>query len=188
MYDLLTYGSSEYNHLLIKMLSDEFYVLQDRVYDVMVEVYVGDEIAGFLVGNFFDEIFIIDLGYLHQEHRDKGLFCTVLGELTEVYGNIWLSLPNGFTIRSLLNNGLAVMLNDFLVQSDYPLTFKTDDGSRVNSRFYDLRISAVVDLYHNILSPVLDVDDDCFNARCCRDRVVGAEYFNEIVHIFLKRG
>ena len=182
LYELLTYGRQEYQNLLAKMLGDEFYILQDKVYDILVECRLGDDLVGILVGEFeSEEIVIIDLGYIVQEHRDKGFFCKVLGYLTEMYGNIWLSMPNGFAIRSLLNNGLARMLNDYIVQSDYTMTFKTDDGRVATSRFYDLRISAVVDMFGNELSPVMDVDDYCFKARSRRDEIVNSEYFKEFI-------
>lgn len=181
LYDLLTYGGREYQNILASMLRDEFYILQDRVYDIFVEL-VDDKLVGIMVGNFeTDEILVIELGYIDKGYRDKGFFCKVLVDLTEMYGNVWLSLPNGFAIRSLLNNGLASMLNEYIVQSDYTLTFKMDSGELATSRFYDMRISAVIDLYHTEMSPVLDVDELCFNANSQREMIVDGNYYNEFI-------
>ena len=175
LYDLLL-NVDEFNEIAKNMLYDEFYFMQDKVYDLFVEIECGGKIVGFLVANFFDEdILIIELAYILPEYRDKGLFTGTILDLEEDY-ELYLDLPNRFLINSLLENGKAELVGEGLVKSSYLLSFRNpfNNDERLCSYYYDLRISGVV--CDNVVSPLLNVDIECFNADVERER-----YMDKIV-------
>lgn len=113
--------------------------------------------------------YFIDLFYLLPEYRDKGVFCNHLKRMCGIYGkyNIILHLPNRFVINSLLENGFARRINDNVVSSQIWLGFTDEETDElIISHIYDLDYCAIVSVGREVkMSPVLTVDDECFNAN-----------------------
>lgn len=117
-------------------------------------------------------VYFIDLFYLLPDYRDKGIFCTHLKRMSDIYGmyNIILHLPNKFVINSLLENGLAREMRFNVVASKLWLGFNDEETDElIISHYYDLDYCAIIGFDEERtkvfkLSPILTVDDECFNA------------------------
>ncbi len=176
------------------MMEEEFYFLQDKCYDFIKPIEFienSENFMGFVAGDFLETkktiepmitketykdikhlpnyTYFIDLFYLLPEYRDKGIFCKHLKRMIDIYGlyNIILHLPNKFVIYSLLKNGLARRMNHNIVVSKLWLSFEDEETDEIIfSHYYDLYYCAVMDFSEKRrMSPVLDVDNECFNAN-----------------------
>lgn len=189
--DLLTYNK-DYEEIQKNMIKDEFYFLQGREYDFITPIKIIEDSKpiGFMAGDYIetketikpmitDDVYedikhlpnmacLVDLFYLLPEYRDKGVFKLYLQKIINIVGlyNVILHLPNRFVINSLLNNGLARMMEYDVVTSKLWLGFEDNETNElVISHYYDLNYCAIIDMSEkHRLSPVLDVDDKCFNA------------------------
>lgn len=172
----------KYENILWQMLKDEFYIIQDRRYDIIKEICYNGNVIGYTALNFYGQYLIMELCYILPKYRNMGLFCKELITLKEwVHENIALNLPNRFAIESLINNGLAVKKNDYIVKSEMPLSFRhpIKEDIRLFTYYYDLRICGCVHLNNYFISPLLDVDIYCFNGDTARDKLLDENYFKE---------
>ena len=167
--NILLYGKGAYETIAKNMLNEDFYFMQGKVYDCFIKIMEQDELVGFIVGNCYNnELIVLELGYILPLYRDKGLFIKTLYELEELV-ELSLHLPNRFVIKSLLDNGKARLINKGLVKSDYLLSFRNPLNDEILfSYYYDLRVSGVV--CDNMVSPLMSVDIDCFNADIERSK------------------
>ena len=167
--DILLYGKGDYETIAKNMLNEDFYFMQGKLYDCFIKIMEQDELVGFIVGNCYNnELIVLELGYILPLYRDKGLFIKTLYELEELV-ELSLHLPNRFVIKSLLDNGKARLINKGLVKSDYLLSFRNPLNDEILfSYYYDLRVSGVV--CDNMVSPLMGVDVDCFNADVERSK------------------
>lgn len=187
LYDILTY---EYPYILDRMLFDEFYIIQDREYDFVKEIVCEEKVVGFSALNYYNDSLIMELCYILPSYRNKGLFANEINILKEEFcEELWLDLPNRFAIESLIYNGLAVKINDFIVKSEVLLSFRHPifDNVRLSTDIYDLRVCGSVDLNFYYLSPLLDVDIFCFDADKGRDRFVDEFYFKKFEGIMMNK-
>lgn len=181
LYSILNY---EYPEILRSMLFDEFYILQNSKYDFVKEIRYMDIVVGFIALDYYDDSLIMKLCYILPDYRGKGLFVEELSVIKDcLHNDIWLNLPNRFVIESLICNGFAEFVNDFLVKSSFPLSFVHPlfDSIRCVSFFYDLRVCAVVDFDYCLVSPLLDVDVFCFNADYYRSVLFDDFYFRRLM-------
>lgn len=183
---LYTHLNYKYNDILWEMLKDEFYIIQDKVYDIVKEIVYEGEVVGFTTLNFYKDVLIMELCYILPEYRNKGLFCNEISQLKEYFEYIiWLDLPNRFAINSLVDNGLACMVNEFIVKSGIPLSFRhpLEGDVRLSTCYYDLRICGSVYLKNYLVSPLLDVDVVFFNAGNVRDELLSEFYFTDFLKL-----
>lgn len=169
--EALLYGKGDYETIAKNMINEEFYFMQDKIYDLFIKIKIKEKMVGFIVCNYHaDKVLILELGYILPEYRNKGLFIETISVLETDY-TLWLDLPNRFLINSLLANGKArVITGDYLVKSDYLLSFRNPANfdERLSSYYYDLRISGVVS--GEYVSPLMSVDVVCFNADVEREK------------------
>lgn len=160
LFDLLTYGNDEYKNIILRMLDDEFYILQDKWYDVLIKIVCNGELIGYIAGNY-DKTnrLILELGYLLSSYRDKGIFIKVLLMINE---EVSLHMPNRFLINSLLVNGYAEKMDKVIIKSKFLLSFNDENDEIVFSYYYHLQKCGVI--LGNLISPLQRVDIECFNA------------------------
>ena len=154
------YLDANYPLIIKHMLYDEFYIIQDEFYDVFYEITYENVVVGFIAGMFVenDTVLVCELCYILPEYRGRGLFCSALTALDDLFDvHVWINLPNNFAIQSLINNNLALKLNRKLVLSKYPLSF-TIENTLYHSRLYDLEYCCITDLHNQKVSTLLDVD------------------------------
>lgn len=160
LFDLLTYGNDEYKNIILRMLDDEFYIIQDKWYDVLIKIVCKGELIGYIAGNY-DKTnrLILELGYLLSSYRDKGIFIKVLSMINE---EVSLHMPNRFVINSLLVNGYAEKIDKVIIKSKFLLSFNDENDEIVFSYYYHLQKCGVI--LGNLISPLQRVDIECFNA------------------------
>lgn len=184
LYVILYY---EYSYILKNMINDEFYLIQDKIYDIVKEIKKKDIVIGFTASNYYDGKLIVELVYILSEYRGKSIFTKELSLLEVYFGNIiCLSLPNRFAIESLLKGLYAHKINEYLVRTRIPLVFQHPKSEDVLlfSRIYDLRICAIVDLDNCIVSPLIGVDIFYFDASSKRDCFLNKYYFENLRRIY----
>ena len=182
-FPLFFFLDTDYREIMRNMLNDEFYIIQDKKYDIISEIRFNHDVVGFSASNFYEDYLIVELCYILPEYRGKGLFVDELYKLMNLtHKELLLNLPNRFTIESLINNNLAVKINDYLIKTSILLSFRHPifDDVRLSTYFYDLRICACVDLSSCHISPLLDVDIFCFNADNGREFILDDCYFVNI--------
>jgi hypothetical protein len=160
LFELLIYGNDEYVTIFKEMLNDEFYILQDKWYDVLIKIVCKGELIGYIAGNY-DKTnrLILELGYLLSSYRDKGIFIKVLLMVNE---EVSLHMPNRFLINSLLVNGYAEQINEVIIKSKFLLSFNDENDEIVFSYYYHLQKCGVI--LGELISPLQRVDIECFNA------------------------
>ena len=160
LFDLLRYGNEEYKNILKRMLDDDFYILQNKWYDVLIKIVCKGELIGYIAGNY-DKTnrLILELGYLVSSYRDKGIFVNVLSMLDD---EISLHMPNRFLINSLLVNGFAEQINEVIIKSKFLLSFNDENDEIIYSYYYHLQKCGVI--LGKLISPLQEVDIECFNA------------------------
>lgn len=160
LFELLIYGNDEYVTIFKEMLNDEFYILQDKWYDVLIKIVCKGELIGYIAGNY-DKTnrLILELGYLLSPYRDKGIFIKVLLMVNE---EVSLHMPNRFLINSLLVNGYAEQINEVIIKSKFLLSFNDENDEIVFSYYYHLQKCGVI--LGELISPLQRVDIECFNA------------------------
>ena len=164
LFELLTYGGEEYRNIFKKMLSEDFYIPQDKWYGVLIKIMCSNQCVGYIVGNYdLNDVLILEIGYLLPQYRDKGIFIEVLLKLDE---KICLYMPNRFLINSLLVNGCAEVIGDEIIKSKFLLSFVDENDNLVYSYYYDLQRCGVV--LGDFISPLQQVDVDCFKADVYR--------------------
>lgn len=185
LFELLTYGGVEYQRLMSSMLCDDFFILQDRVYDFVHEVRDStDELIGFGCGSrvLGGSSVLLELFYLLPSFRGKFYFRDFIEYYMGECISVSLDRPNQYSILSLIDNGLAKNMGDGLVYAFPLLSFEDyDNGERRWSHYYDLRLSAVVDFSHKSISPLQEVDIQCFNADTGRDKYFTDDYFDDFI-------
>lgn len=160
LFELLAYGTDEFKLIFKNMLFEDFFILQDKWYDVLIKIIYDKELAGFIVGNYNNnDMLVLELGYLLPTYRDKGIFIKVLLMFEE---NICLYMPNRFMINSLIMNGCAEKINDKIVKSKFLLSFHDDNDDLVCSYYYHLQKCGVIK--DRLISPLQIVDIECFKA------------------------
>lgn len=186
LFELLTYGGLEYEKLMTGMLNDDFFILQDKRYDFVYELRDStDSLIGFASGTYIMGGYgvLLELFYLLPQYRGKHYFKSFLTFCINQYISVVLDRPNHYSILSLIKNGFAEIIDDWLVNCSLPLSFEeydTVDGDvRRYSDYYDLRLSAIIDPVHKTISPLQDVDIDCFNAISGRDEYYTDNYWDD---------
>ena len=185
LFELLTYGGVEYRRLMSSMLCDDFFILQDRVYDFVHEVRDStDELIGFGCGSrvLGGCGVLLELFYLLPLYRGKFYFRDFIQYYMSECICVSLDRPNQYSVLSLLDNGLAKNMGDGLVYAFPLLSFEDYDScERRYSHYYDLRLSAIVDFSHQCISPLQEVDIQCFNASTGRDKYFTESYFEDFI-------
>lgn len=180
-YDVCVYEllNGRYPEILGEMLSDNFFIIQDKFYDFFYEITYFGDVVGFICGNIFEDKIFSEMAYIIKRYRNLGLFCKGLESLDNIFeGELVLFLPNHFTILSLIHNSLAIRLNSRLVVSRYRLCFDIKySDERVYSFLYDLDNCCIVSLRREVVSPLLDLD--LFSLGFERE-VIHEEYFRRI--------
>ena len=178
-YNLCVYEYLNSNHkdIVRNMLCDEFYIMQDKEYDIFYEITYYEWVVGFVCGNFYEDVLVCELCYILPDFRGLSLFSNALNILNSLFDvDIWLDLPNGFAIDSLIFNNLAFKLTDNIVISNFFLSFTNNDGVKIASRIYDYKNCGIVHLHEKIMSPLLDVDA----INCPEREIINDEYFKRI--------
>ncbi len=158
LFELLAYGKGEYELILKNMLDEDFFIVQDKWYDVVTKIIYSNRLIGYVAGNYCNNgLLVLELGYLLSEYRDKGIFVKVLSRFK---GKIALHLPNRFLINSLVDNGYAEIVTRNLIKSKFLLSF-VHDNKLICTYYYDYNRCGVV--YGDLISPLMRVDRDCFN-------------------------
>jgi hypothetical protein len=174
LYDLLTY---KYPDIMSGMLCDEFYVLQDKVYDFVYLISYYNSVIGFLCGMFGDGLVMCELCYILPKFRGMGLFSSALNTINNLFNmDVCLYLPNSFAMESLLLHNHAIKLNERLIVSDFLLCYMVNEGDYVYSRLYDSDYCGIVHLPSRTMSPVLDNDIKLKHF----ERNVNDGYFDEV--------
>ena len=162
VYDVCVYEylSYKYPHIFEAMLCEDFFILQDKVYDILIEITYFGSVVGFLTGEFIDGYLVCDLCFILEDYRGMGLFKNTLVYVNDLFDiGVLLYLPNVFAVESLIKNSLAIKISDRLVISRFPMIYiNKGSGKRLISRIYDLKECAIVHLGDKSLSPLLDVD------------------------------
>lgn len=166
LFDLLCYGGEEYNNLLKNMLCDEFYIMQDKWYGVLIKIMDNQKLIGFLAGNYNDnELLILELVYILPLYRGKGIFIETISNLNEDFS---IFMPNKFLIMSLLKKGYAQKVNENIVKCDFKLCFRNEKGVCVFSNYYHLKKCGIIS-DDGVLSPLQYVDIKNFSADMYRE-------------------
>ena len=184
LYNIVLYDylNGKHKDIIHDMLIDEFYILQDKEYDIVYLITYYGKVVGFLASNFNEdgEILFCEICYIQKDYRSLGLFCHALGVMDSLFDvNIILDIPNSFTVKSLIFNNYAFMLNDYLILSKYHFSYYNRVLEKVCfSRLYDLRNCGIIDLENKIMSPLMDVD-----ARIneIEREVINDEYFDRVL-------
>ena len=180
------YLDNEHRDILHEMILDGFYILQDKVYDVLYDITYYGSVVGYICGCFTDDGLVCELCYIISEFRGYGLFAKSLMVLDSLFGvDIILELPNGFAIDSLLSNNLAIKIDDGLVVSYFQMSFLKQNGVRVMSRLYDTRNCGIIHLHEEIMSPLQDIDARHINNT---RQHINHNYFKKIREKLLKIG
>ena len=172
VYEYLTYHNEDTNMIMKEMLNDEFYIIQDKIYDVFKPICINDKMIGFITGDFYEEDkLVLEIGYLLPPYRSQGLMMNTIFYLMDYFYDkkVWLELPNRYMMQSLLDNNVAFDIGEGFVLSTIPLSFRSvfDDTVKLSSRLYDLNHSCIVKLTSDgfLASPLLDVDCFCFDGN-----------------------
>lgn len=181
------YLNNEHRDILHEMICDGFYILQDKVYDVLYDITYYGSVVGYICGCFSDGGLVCELCYIISEFRGYGLFVKALNVLDLLFDvDIILELPNSFAMDSLLSNKLAIKIDDTLIVSYFHLSFLKQNGTRVKSRLYDTRNCGIIQLQEEIMSPLQDIDAQYINSN--REHI-NHNYFKKIREkILLKIG
>lgn len=180
LYDIL---ANKFPVIMESMLNDDFFIIQDKCYDFIFFIIVDDEVIGFTASNIHEPIFLVELCYIVEEYRSKGLFKQHLMVLNEYIDRVLcLYLPNRFAINSLIDNGLAEIEFSSIVRAKMLLSFThpLHKDNLLYSYYYDLRLCGVIDLENEMISPILDVDLYCFNANIVREELLTVDYFRNV--------
>lgn len=174
LYDLLTY---KYPSIMESMLCDEFYILQDKVYDFVYLITYYNTVVGYLSGMFVDGRVLCDLCYILPKFRSMGLFSSALDTINNLFDmDVCLYLPNSYAMRSLLLHNHAIKLNERLLVSDFLLCYMSNDGDYMYSRLYDMCNCGIVHFPSLTMSPLLDSDVKSKGI----DRDIDDDYFYSI--------
>lgn len=166
------------------MLCDDFFIVQDKVYDIVYDVCYYGMMVGFLAGNVVDGVLVLELCYIRRKFRNLGLFNHALNTVNRLFDmDVRLYLPNTFAVDSLILHKWAIKLTNHLVITQFPLTWQDKNTDNWHySRIYDTNICGIVDLHKKTVSPLLDVDILRYNPS----RNINENYFTEVENEILK--
>lgn len=181
---LWDYLNGCYKDIVAEMLRDDFFILQDKVYNIVYDVCYYGHVVGFVACNMIDEVLMVELCYIQRRFRDLGLFNHALKTINELFDiDIRLYLPNSFAVDSLLSHKWAIKLTDGLVLSYFPLSWQDRNTQKYHySRLYDKNICGIVDIHKKTVSPLLDTDILRYNPT----RNITDNYFKEIENQILR--
>lgn len=181
---LWDYLNGQHKDIVAEMLCDDFFIVQDKVYDVVYDVCYYGMVVGFVACSVVDDVLVVELCYIRRKLRDLGLFNHALTTINELFDiDIRLYLPNSYAVDSLLLHKWAIKLTDDLVLCQFPLTWQDKNTEKYHtSKLYDTNICGIVDLHEKTVSPLLDVDILRYNPT----RNITDEYFKEIENQILR--
>lgn len=184
-YDLYTILNTYYPYIIAGMLKDDFYFIQDNVYDFFYEIKHDDKVVGFYVLNKYNNTLVLELIYILPEYRGNNLIYNEFNSMVELFNglNIVLYLPNKFVILNLLKNDLAEKITNTIVKTKIGLTY---DKKKVYY-YYDLRLCAILNIKEFAISPLLSVDNDYFNAEQERNELFNDNYMQKVKECLLKK-
>lgn len=171
LFELLTYNTEEYTNIMIQMLNDDFYILQDKTYDMIQLLYSKEILVGYIASSIINPNSVqINLVYIIREFRGNNIFVDYLvRDYIGVYDEVIIDMPNRFTINALVKNGLACYVSDDVVETNVLLSYTDECGELVVSNKYNIVKCGVVDTNNSTgLSPLQDIDVRFFHADCFR--------------------
>ena len=178
------YLNENYSDIIYNMIRDEFYIIQDKVYDIYYEITVMDDVVGFIGANFDDGFLICELCYILPSFRGMGLFSKVLNVLKLLFNiDILLELPNVSAVYSLILNNHAIKLNERLVLCNFFLCFSDKTNHRHISRLYDLENGGIIDLKNKVMSPLQEHD---IKQHQIQREIIDDNYFYSIMIELIK--
>lgn len=164
LYDKLTYHP-DYKDIMIDMLNDDFYIMQDKDYDYIHTIIKDDKNIGYVACNIEGKNIILELCYIKKEYRGQNIFIKNLKQIQKKYDEytVCIDLPNKYMINTLTKNNYTTNINEQYIKTNHiKLSFKKDDN-RIISDIYDLKNAGV---YKNgLISPLLHIDKINFNIQ-----------------------
>ena len=131
-------------------------IVDSNEYSFFKEVLYNDIVVGFAIyqrkspkeHQNFPNLITLDLIYILPEYRGKGLIYSEIKDTMSLHPN-WvfsIDLPNYHIVKSLIDNGYAIKLNENIVYlGDTPITAQVN-GDTYFYPLYDLRIKAGINL------------------------------------------
>lgn len=168
LFELLTYNTQEYNNIMVHMLNDDFFIPQEKTYDIIQLLYSNNHLAGYIASTILEDTTIqINLIYILPNYRGNNLFVEYLKkDYIARYDDVVIDRPNRFTINTLLKNGLAEYISSDVVETSVLLSYTDyEKDELVVSNQYDLKKCGVVSMDCGVvrLSPLQEVDVHFFH-------------------------
>lgn len=198
---------TEYKYLYDSLMDNRPFIIDGVNPTLFKEIIFDNKVVGFSTYDFANPVWVLKYIYVLPEYRGNNLLMKDIKDtfvLFEKQGckGVFIDMPNGFVIKSLIKNGVAKLFNNHLVLSHIPFSFTIknkdeysqdelkwfeDNGKNIEeigdtiavTQIYDMDIMACVSLELQLITAICD-EDFKIKPNLVSDRMIDpVEYFDK---------